>query len=321
MTTRLVFLTVVCVGSLAFGQANTPRYRTGTKLAPVATPAPETDAPKTPAPATPAPGTPAPGKTFYVTPVPDTGTRGMPAFFWLTPYPLLPVPITPVPLSYRITVPPGTPPGEYDILVPPGTPTNNGLPALPSRAPAPQPFFTPPGERPLVPTMPSPIVPATPGPEYGQPSVGSSFSIPNPAGTIAKLSHGTYTYVPLYPSTPAPAKPAPKTPGYVDPFWGQTTVPPPPPPTGATPVPVPATPAPKAAANNPGGTIAKPASEPMGFTMHFHMGGNFDASFEMNVTQGKAKQKESPAKKRKMQQDCRPATPTITPSGYPTPTR
>ncbi len=37
----------------------------------------------------------------------------------------------------------------------------------------------------------------------------------------------------------------------------------------------------------------------MGFTMHFHMGGNFDASFEMNVTQGQAMQETSPAKKQK----------------------
>lgn len=76
------------------------------------------------------------------------------------------------------------------------------------------------------------------------------------------------------------------------------------------------------------GTIAKPAPEkpapekPTGFTMHFHMGGNLDASFEMNVAQGKTEQKESPAKKRKMQQDNRqPANPAIPPSGYTTPLR
>src|SRR5208283_713639 len=32
--------------------------------------------------------------------------------------------------------------------------------------------------------------------------------------------------------------------------------------------------------------LLPPASQPMGFTMHFHVGGNFDAAFEMNVTQG-----------------------------------
>jgi len=54
----------------------------------------------------------------------------------------------------------------------------------------------------------------------------------------------------------------------------------------------------------------------MGFTMHFHVGGNFDAAFEMNVTQGQAKQKASPAKKRKMQQDNGPPENNRTPSPY-----
>jgi len=71
-----------------------------------------------------------------------------------------------------------------------------------------------------------------------------------------------------------------------------------PPPNGfTTPLgtPAPATPAPKAA-----------APEPVGFTMHFHMGGNFDASLEMNVTQGQAKEKVSVAKKRKSDAATKP---------------
>jgi len=55
--------------------------------------------------------------------------------------------------------------------------------------------------------------------------------------------------------------------------------------TAAHKTPAPATPAPT--------TTPTPAS-PTGFTMHFHMGGNFDASFEMNVTQGKEKQTKQP---------------------------
>ncbi len=110
------------------------------------------------------------------------------------------------------------------------------------------------------------------------------------------------------PKTPAPAKPAPATPYaypsnpyYVDPFWNKTTVPPPA--TGATPLPVPAkpapaTPAPKTPAPMLSGLVPT-ASAPMEYSMKFHVGGNFDASFEMNVTQGQAKQKESPAKKQK----------------------
>jgi hypothetical protein len=45
--------------------------------------------------------------------------------------------------------------------------------------------------------------------------------------------------------------------------------------------------------------LVPPASGPMGFTMHFHMAGSFEASFEMNVTQKPAKPKESSAKKHK----------------------
>ena len=42
-------------------------------------------------------------------------------------------------------------------------------------------------------------------------------------------------------------------------------------------------------------TPAEPQSVDM--KVHFHMGGNFDACFEMNVTQGQAEQKQSAAKK------------------------
>jgi hypothetical protein len=61
---------------------------------------------------------------------------------------------------------------------------------------------------------------------------------------------------------------------------------------------------------------AAPA-EPMGFTMHFHMGGNFDASFEMNVTQGQTKEKASVTKKRKSDAAKKPA-PTPQPAHGPT---
>jgi hypothetical protein len=60
----------------------------------------------------------------------------------------------------------------------------------------------------------------------------------------------------------------------------------------------------------------------MGFTMHFHMGGNFDASFDMNVTQGQAKQKASVAKKRKSDaakkpEHSQPVTPSTDYRGLP----
>jgi hypothetical protein len=52
----------------------------------------------------------------------------------------------------------------------------------------------------------------------------------------------------------------------------------------------------------------------MGFTMHFHMSGSFDASFEMNVTQGQAKEKASVAKNRKSDAAKKPEhSPHVTP--------
>lgn len=142
------------------------------------------------------------------------------------------------------------------------------------------------------------------------PPPGDYTLTPRPDGTIIMVAKPA-------PKTPAPKTPAPKTPaptGQPLPY----TVPP------GTPVPVPPTPITPAPMLS---GLVPTASEPMGFTMHFHMGGNFDASFEMNVTQGQAKKKASPAKKRKSDVATSvgpyaqpPSGPDSTPSGtYPQP--
>ena len=97
--------------------------------------------------------------------------------------------------------------------------------------------------------------------------------------------------------TPAPK--APKTPAFGTPLTDAPRTPAPWTPTTPylTPAPVPPTPITPAPLLS--GLVPATPAAPMGFTMHFHIGGNFDASFDMNVSEGQAKQKESPAKKRR----------------------
>ena len=303
MTTRLVFLTVVCVGSLAFGQDPKPP----------ATPRPTPDtanAPKTPAPASyriTVPGTP-PVEYDIILPSGTPSNNGRPALPSIAPTPpspysnqvgtplFLAVPatfatpapvVTPAPktsapkadapktIKYgTIMLPPGTPPGNYLIMVPhgteitevapgayaitvpPGMPTNVGTIAKPAPKTA--------ANVPLPPLT----IPPTPAPRYYLPPTAAP---PTPAPLYLVPAPGTFGA----PAPGTPAMPAPLTyNGYVAPPGTPVPVPP----TPITPVP------------------AKPAPEPTGFTMHFHMGGNFDASLEVNVTQGKAKQKANPVK-------------------------
>jgi len=267
MATRLVFLAVVCVGSVAFGQeqGHSSNGLTGSvtildekvdgtfapvatrydgAIAPIAATASKTPLPvPTPVPVSPEPPTPAPllSELRPAASEPISKTAA---------------PVTPAPRNYHLTVPPGSTitvssqvtamePGSYIITVP-GSPASKPLG-----------YKTPPGN------------PYTD--DYTNPFSGSTTPAP---------------YVTTSPdAVPAPpeAMPAP-----VALAGGGSIVPPV---AKSAPVFMPstvATPAPKAA-----------TPEPMGFTMDFHMGGNFDASFEMNVTQGQAKQKASVAKKRK----------------------
>jgi len=159
-------------------------------------------------------------------------------------------------------------------------------------------------------TAAAPKMPAPQTPTYAPsttPSYGASTTPSYGAGTTP--SYGTITTPPLPLTTAAPdtaaptmpeyvpyGTPAPKTPAPQTPSTPYRTHPGlPPSGTSGTPVPVPPTPITPA----PMLSGLVPGASPMGFTMHFHMGGNFDASFDMNVTQGQAKEKASVAKKRK----------------------
>jgi len=118
-------------------------------------------------------------------------------------------------------------------------------------------------------------------PPVATPAWPSTVATPAPVAMAGPASVATPSTVATPASVATPAKTSSTYNGYV--------VPP------GTPVPIPPTPITPPAMLS--GLV--PNASPMGFTMHFHMSGSFDAAFAMNVTQGQAKEKASVAKKRK----------------------
>ena len=164
----------------------------------------------------------------------------------------------------RTTTPPApyTPASSPDVLPAPKTPPTTFSPGL-------SPYVMPPTTGPH--RLLGILQPETAAPPAGYPPTGTPPTTPAPA-TPTPWTAAPETAAP---ETPAPKADAPQT-------------------TASESYCVPATPGSMLSG------LLPPTSQPMGFTMHFHVGGNFDAAFEMNVTQGQAKQKASPAKKRKV---------------------
>jgi hypothetical protein len=128
--------------------------------------------------------------------------------------------------------------------------------------------------------------------------------------------------MPPYPSTTGPAAPdssSPTSPQWDDWYKEVFATAPQTPAPAANPAPITGT------FTTPSGTPLTPSltpapqtpapAAPMGFTMHFNIGGSFHASFDMDVTQGQAKQKA--AKKHKSgaaKQSKATPIPSLTPS-------